>query len=356
MPITVLVRSATGDDARLTFDGTQRVVIGRGSSCDVRLPDTSVSHRHAVLRAQGADFVVVDEGSTIGTFVGGVRVAARTSRIVRSGDLVRVGRVWLELRIDQTRVTRDVAAATRDLALALVAQALEAVGEDRTPKVRVVEGPDQGRTLALVEEGRAYVVGRGAACDLPIADQDASREHAQVVRRGSVVELRDLGAKNGTWLAGARAPAERAVLWRPAQMVQIGRTVMALEEPIADALARIESSPDEALPEGAAAAAPPAGAAGPAPSPPASSAALDAAAPASASLPSASPASSAAPGSARPGGAAVESNASAAPALVGAKPRERARSGWSVTDLVVIAAAVSVLVLSIAGLVWLLRG
>jgi pSer/pThr/pTyr-binding forkhead associated (FHA) protein len=304
-----------------------------------------------VLRAQGADFVVVDEGSTNGTFVGGVRVAARTSRIVRSGDLVRVGRVWLELRIEQARVTRDVAAATRDLALALVAQALDAVGEDRTPKVRVVEGPDQGRTLALVEEGRAYVVGRGAACDLPIADPDASREHAQVVRRGSVVELRDLGAKNGTWLAGVRAPGERDVVWRPAQMVQIGRTVMALEEPLADALARIESAPDEALPEGVAAPTPPASTGGAAPSPRASSAVPDAPAPASASATDAPPASAAPHGSARPGGAPL---ASAAPSPVAALRRERTR--WSVTDLVVIAAAVSVLALSIAGLVWLLRG
>src|SRR6516162_9026104 len=135
MPITVIVRSASEGDgtspalpergrtpegtpeSRLTFDGTQRIVIGRGPSCDVRLPDATVSHRHASLRAQGADFVLVDEGSTNGTFVGGVRVAARTSRIVRTGDLVRLGRMWLEMRIDHRPITRDVAAATRELAL-----------------------------------------------------------------------------------------------------------------------------------------------------------------------------------------------------------------------------------------------
>src|SRR5258708_38872961 len=102
MPLTVIVRSAGGEDARLTFDGTQRVVIGRGPGSDVRLPDSSVSHRHATLRSQGAQFLVVDEGSTNGTFVGSVRIAQGTSRIVRSGDRVRVGRVWLEMRIDQS--------------------------------------------------------------------------------------------------------------------------------------------------------------------------------------------------------------------------------------------------------------
>src|SRR5262249_55234474 len=151
-----IVRSSTGGEARLTFDGMQRVVIGRGSSCDVRLPDPSVSHRHASLQARGADFVLVDEGSTNGTFAGGVRGAPRTSRIVRAGDVVRLGRVWLELRIDQTAVTRDLAAATRELALALVADALAAMGTDQTTKLRVVEGRDQGACLRLAEEGRAY--------------------------------------------------------------------------------------------------------------------------------------------------------------------------------------------------------
>ncbi|HEY8091005.1 MAG TPA: FHA domain-containing protein, partial [Polyangiaceae bacterium] len=97
MPLTLLVRATNLGEARLTFDGMQPVVVGRGASCDVRLPEPSVSFRHASFRAQGTDYVVTDEGSSNGTFVGGVRVEPRTSRVVRSGDLVRVGRVWIEL-------------------------------------------------------------------------------------------------------------------------------------------------------------------------------------------------------------------------------------------------------------------
>jgi hypothetical protein len=37
MPITVIVRSMAGDEPRLIFDGTQRVVIGRGAGSDVRV-------------------------------------------------------------------------------------------------------------------------------------------------------------------------------------------------------------------------------------------------------------------------------------------------------------------------------
>ena len=332
MPITVIVRHAGGDDSRLTFDGTQRVVIGRGSSSDVRLPDASVSHRHASIRAQGAEFAIVDEGSTNGTFVGAVRIAPRTSRLVRSGDKVRVGRIWLELRIGRGPVTRDVAAATRDLALALVSEAMDAMGTDRTPKVRVVEGRDQGAALALAEDGRTHVVGRAPHCDLALSDPDASREHVHVVRRDGLVFVSDRAAKNGTWIGEVRLSGDAEVLWRPANMIRIGRTVLALEEPISEALAEIERAADE--PMGAATGSPPSGA-------DASAASADVA-------PSAPPETSA---TSTPG-APVESvlphrAASAAP---------RRHGQWSAGDLVVMAAAVIVLALSLAGLVWLLRG
>ena len=325
MPITVLVRSTTSGQARLTFDGMQSVVLGRGASCDVRLPDASVSHRHASLRAQGMDFVLVDEGSSNGTFVGGVRVAPRTSRIVRSGDVVRLGRVWIDLRVDQSPVTRDVGSATREVALALVSQALAAMGTDLTMKLRVLEGRDQGLTLALADEGRTYTLGRGPECDLPIADADASREHAHVVRRGVEVRVRDLGAKNGTWLGEAQLPGDRDVAWRPALMLRIGRTVLALEEPVGDALARIESGPDEPIPDEEPIVAPP-------PSAPAVEA---------------------------PSSLAREP-ASVAPMAVvptqPATPKKQPRSGWAPADLMVMAEAIGVLALSIAGLIYLLRG
>jgi pSer/pThr/pTyr-binding forkhead associated (FHA) protein len=321
MPITVIVRTAAGGESRLTFDGTQRIVLGRGAGCDVRLPDPSVSVRHASLRAQGAEFALVDEGSTNGTFVGDVRIAARTSRIIRSGQHARLGRVWLEVRLDQGPVTRDLAAATREVALALVAEALDAAGMDPTLHVAVVEGRDQGARLALLEENRAYLVGRGAECDLPLADPDASREHLHVVQRAGVVFVRDLGTKNGAWLGDARVPSDREAAWKPALMVRVGRSVLALREPVGEALGRIEAAPDEPLPPGAEIAPPVGAPAPPVPSPP-------------------------------PAG--VEGADVFEPPDV-APPRSRRRTGWSPVDIFVMAAAIGVLALSIAGLVWLLR-
>lgn len=326
MPLTLLLRSsetASGEGVpALTFDGG-RVVIGRGPGCDVRLPDPSVSHRHATVRANGSEYVLVDEKSTNGTFISGVRLAPNTPRPLKHKDLLRVGRVWLEVRIDQTPATRDLAVATRDLALALVSQAMRALGEEAETKVQVTEGPDAGAALTLEDEGRIYVIGREASCDLALADTDVSRAHVNVVRRGSTVLLRDLGSKNGARLGDTRLPPDRDVPWRSGLALVVGATTMLLEEPAALALAELEAAEDEPM--------------GPddAPPPPEDEAERT-----------------------RKQGDLREalSSQDVAPRPRPTRPSIPAvRSHWSATDVAVVFTALVLLGLSVAGLVWLLR-
>jgi hypothetical protein len=59
--------------------------------------------------------------------------------------------------------------------------------------------------------------------------------------------IQDLGAKNGTWLGGARLSSDQRVAWRATQMLKVGGTVLALAEPVADALAELEAADDEPL-------------------------------------------------------------------------------------------------------------
>lgn len=328
MPITVVVRSAnsaaasTTEAPSLTFDGS-RVVIGRSPGSDVRLPDPSVSLRHASIRASGSDYTVIDEGSSNGTFVGGVQLQPHNPRILKSGDLVRVGRVWLEVAIGSARpATPDLGLATKDLALALVRDALAAVGDDTVPKVIVVEGPDAGAVLRLVDEGRAYVIGRAEGSDLPLADGDASREHAIVVRRGSQILIRDSNSHNGVVLGDQLLVPDRDTLWRATTMARIGQSVIALEEPVSIALAELEAAADEKIPEGE-------------PPPPA-------------------------PKSEEPAPASRVSEAGAAPIAEVAReepplPRRPKGRAWTVTDLIVVAVALAVIGASVAGLIWVLR-
>jgi hypothetical protein len=69
-----------------------QVDIGRDSSNTVvLLQDSNVSRRHASIQNQGEQFVIVDNGSSNGTFVNGVRIPPLTPHPLHPGDEIQVG-------------------------------------------------------------------------------------------------------------------------------------------------------------------------------------------------------------------------------------------------------------------------
>ena len=247
MALTVVIRSGDNQTpASITLD-SPRVVIGRGEGSEIRLPDPSVSHRHASIRQRGTEYVVIDEGSTNGTFVGPVRLPANAPRVLRHSDLIRVGRIWLEVRVEQALPTANPQATTREIALGLVAAALAAGGERTGAVVRVETGPDTGRELAMNDVERTYVLGRAPNADLVLSDDDASRRHVELLRRGQNVCAKDLGSKNGSELGGKRLEPNQETPWTPGQLLRIGSTELSLRDPLLAALLDLEASADEPM-------------------------------------------------------------------------------------------------------------
>jgi pSer/pThr/pTyr-binding forkhead associated (FHA) protein len=247
MALTIVVRS--GDSASppaISFD-SPKLVIGRGDGCEVRLPDSSVSHRHASIQQRGGDYIVVDEGSTNGTCVGPVRLSPHAPRVLRSNDVIRVGRVELEVRIESVPQTKDVKLRTKEIALKLVAETLEAQGEPAAATVKVVEGPDAGRELAVATFERAHVVGRSPKADLSVSDPDASRRHVEISRRGSELWVADLGSKNGSELDGKPLAQSKPRAWREGARLKVGQNVLVFDDPVSEALRELEQSADERL-------------------------------------------------------------------------------------------------------------
>ncbi|HEX6276228.1 MAG TPA: FHA domain-containing protein [Polyangiaceae bacterium] len=321
MALKVLIRSGDLEKpASITFDAP-RIVVGRGEGSEVRLPDPSVSHRHASIRQRGSDYVLVDEGSTNGTFVGGVRLSPHAPRVVQSGELVRVGRVWLELEVEQALATANPQATTREIALRLVESALAAQGERVSARVVVTKGAEQGKEFFVSDFEKIYVIGRAPDADLSIADKDASRRHVEVFRRGDAVCVRELGSKNGTSLGKKKLEAKKDTPWPAGATLSIGDTELVLEDPLALALAELEASADEAM-RSDEIVEPPVGASEPAPAP----------------VPAAR------------GGAAPIANVPER-----ALAPSRRRGGLRTADVAVALLALVVLALSLLGLVWVLR-
>lgn len=232
------------NELALTFD-MPRLFIGRGEGSDLRLPDPSVSQRHASIRQRGSDYVIVDEGSTNGTALTQVMLAPQSPRILRSGDLVRVGRVWLEIKIDPLATARANPAAAKALALELVSRGLAAQGEESGPKLVVVSGPDAGKELTITEAGRRYVLGRAQDVDLPLDDAESAFRHIEVGLKGDHLVARDLGSKGATLAGSALAQAD--VAWRVGQELSFGRNVVVFQYPAAEALMELSRAADEPM-------------------------------------------------------------------------------------------------------------
>ena len=93
--------------------------IGRGKNVDIRLPNATVSTRHALIQSQDDRLSVEDLDSRNGTFVNGRRI--KGSFPIEIGDLLQFGNMPLELQnvaASRTNVT-CVAGDNEDLALAM---------------------------------------------------------------------------------------------------------------------------------------------------------------------------------------------------------------------------------------------
>jgi FHA domain-containing protein len=85
----------TGGEQR-TYDlVTPVTLLGRGTDCDLRLVDPGVSRHHAELRVENDQVVLVDRGSTNGTFVNGQPVRRV---VLADGTQVTLGRTTLVFR------------------------------------------------------------------------------------------------------------------------------------------------------------------------------------------------------------------------------------------------------------------
>ncbi len=90
--------------------------------------------------------------------------------------------------------------------------------------LKVISGPNAGAEIG-VEKGRSYVIGKDPnSCDIVFQDLSVSRNHARLtVSDMGVIEIEDLGSKNGTVVNGSPIVEKRAVT--PQDLISLGTTV-----------------------------------------------------------------------------------------------------------------------------------
>jgi len=96
MNATLILQQGPGAGRTYPLDPQRQPVLsmGRGSACDIAVPDQAASRHHCDLRWNGSQWEVVDRGSTNGTRLNGAPVFQPAA--LRPGDAIAIGdTVWL---------------------------------------------------------------------------------------------------------------------------------------------------------------------------------------------------------------------------------------------------------------------
>jgi len=91
----VLIKS-DGSTSEISLD-SGRVVVGRDTSCQLRIPLAAVSREHCEILSAGERIALRDLGSSNGSYVNGERVTEAT---LSAGDLVIIGPCLFIVRVD----------------------------------------------------------------------------------------------------------------------------------------------------------------------------------------------------------------------------------------------------------------
>lgn len=235
--------------------------IGRKDDCDIYFPDSSLSKRHARLVRRGGTLTAYDAGSKNGTLVNGEPIDGPTP--LRSGDILQCGKLEFlvegvggadfEIVEEESTLRRGSRArsAVGSAARASAAPLAKAVrsGEVRgsvldefpemppsveeaaplapagpTARFRVVEG-GQEQTWDLPTD-RTITIGSKPENFVVLAGEGISRYHAEVVHEGEKWLLKDLGARNGLFVAGKKVDIHELV---DGDEVQVGTVKLRFE-------------------------------------------------------------------------------------------------------------------------------
>ena len=74
-----------------TLIGAAPVTIGRAPDCTIVLGDMKASFHHAEIRQEGQLYILIDLGSSGGTFVNAQQIASRVPRVLQPRDVIRIG-------------------------------------------------------------------------------------------------------------------------------------------------------------------------------------------------------------------------------------------------------------------------
>lgn len=160
-----------GESIRLTFD---KAWFGRQPNCDVVLQADGVSRAHFSIVRQGDDYVLIDNNSTNGTFVNGLRTTAVT---LLPGYRISAGSITMLVR----ELSQAVESGFRFVAIRK--------GDEGSPQI--------------ISQA-TFRLGRKSICQLQLNDPEVAPIHAELEHGTEGVYITDLSGGAGVYVNGQR--------------------------------------------------------------------------------------------------------------------------------------------------------
>ena len=238
----------------LNFETTEPVItIGRESKNDFQLPLTTVSRQHCRISFSEDQYFVEDLGSSHGTQLNGQKLNPGEKKLLRSGDSLSITKAKIKIEIVKQQLERAPGDSTQMLARNAVENILRGLDggteQEDVPYLRIMTGPDEGRTFKLRGPVAECVLGRSRESDLVVNDGNASRRHGLIKKDYSGVIYQCLGAKNLSMLNGKEVPRNSVKRLRDRDEIAIGSVKIVFIDPDAELLKSLSGIPGFEEPE-----------------------------------------------------------------------------------------------------------
>jgi len=195
--------------------GSRTTVLGRGSNCDVILPDPGVAARQAVLRFESPHYVLEDLSGE-GTEVQGAITRQTT---LNDGDILTFGKFQAVFRTQPHTGTSEPHPKTQFTLFHPDCKV------DNVPAQIRVFSPCGEKTFPLLHDV-SCTIGSTEDNDVVIEDKYVSSKHLRLTQRRGVFVVADPHSTNGTWLGNVRIYEAELPIYT---QLRLGTTTLSIE-------------------------------------------------------------------------------------------------------------------------------